>query len=256
MNYHLHSMTVDAHEGGTRPITCAVVFDGDDTLWLTEALYDTARADAARIVAEAGLDAAAWERLQRRIDVDNVARFGFARQRFPTSCVQAYRDLCQLEQQDPVPAVERRVFAAADMVFVRAPSPHASARRILSELRSRGVKIGLLTKGDPEIQRLRIQQSGLGEMFDAVSIVADKTPESVLAIVELLGAEPGAAWMVGNSERSDILPALAAGLRAIHVDAHVWEHERHPITSADGRILRATSLDEAAQLLTVRGRQA
>jgi len=67
-----------------------VVFDGDDTLWFVEPLYDDARARAAVIVAEAGLDAARWKSLQRRIDLLAVRRYGVTAQRFPQSCVKAY----------------------------------------------------------------------------------------------------------------------------------------------------------------------
>src|ERR1700722_1035885 len=72
-----------------------VVFDGDDTLWSTEQLYDEARSRARRIVSDAGIDGAAWEERERQIDVRNVAKFGFSTTRFPTSCVQAYEELCR-----------------------------------------------------------------------------------------------------------------------------------------------------------------
>ena len=70
-----------------------VVFDGDDTLWFVEPLYDDARAEAAAIVAAAGLDAGNWESLQRRIDVRYVPYLGVSSKRFPKSCVEAYRRL-------------------------------------------------------------------------------------------------------------------------------------------------------------------
>ena len=72
-----------------------VIFDGDDTLWSTEPLYDDARAAAAEIVERAGLDAGEWERLERDIDVQNVQRFGLSSERFPTSCVEAYQTLAR-----------------------------------------------------------------------------------------------------------------------------------------------------------------
>ncbi|PYR76138.1 MAG: hypothetical protein DMF87_18855, partial [Acidobacteria bacterium] len=62
-----------------------VVFDGDDTLWTTEPLYDEARQRARREVAAAGVDGAEWERLERATDVKNVTVMGFSVERFPTS---------------------------------------------------------------------------------------------------------------------------------------------------------------------------
>ena len=67
----------------SRPIL-GIVFDGDDTLWNTERLYDAARAKARHVVEKAGLDGARWEELERRIDVENVAHLGFSTERFPT----------------------------------------------------------------------------------------------------------------------------------------------------------------------------
>ena len=66
------------------PILQAVVFDGDDTLWRTEHLYDDAQIRARQIIVDAGIDGAEWEKLERKIDVQNVASLGFAINRFPT----------------------------------------------------------------------------------------------------------------------------------------------------------------------------
>src|SRR3712207_5887306 len=74
--------------------SAVVVFDGDDTLWRTEPLYDRARQDARFVVENEGLDGARWEELQRRLDVANVARFGLSAKRFPTSCREAYLAVC------------------------------------------------------------------------------------------------------------------------------------------------------------------
>src|ERR1035438_8256583 len=68
----------------------AIVFDGDDTLWETEPLYDKARSTAASIAASAGYSAFDFEDLQKVIDADNVRLMGLASHRFPTSSVQAY----------------------------------------------------------------------------------------------------------------------------------------------------------------------
>lgn len=241
-------MTSDDEANG-KLVARGVVFDGDDTLWKTEELYDEARADAARIVAAQGLDAIAWENLERRIDVENVATMGFSRMRFPTSCVQAYLATCREAGCESDPAVEEQIRKAASTVFDRKPTLHPSARQMLSRLRAKGIRRALLTKGDREIQERRIQQSGLVDLFDFISIVEDKTPDSVRKVVDALGTEPNSTWMVGNSERSDILPALLAGLRAIHVDAHVWEHERSTSSLDDDRIRRATSLADVANWL-------
>ena len=202
-----------------------VIFDGDDTLWATEMLYDRARSDAAEIVAAAGLPANLWEEIERKLDVANVTRFGLSRRRFPTSCVEAYHRVAASSDMTVSDTLERRIRAAAESVFRAAAPTVPGARRVLTAIR-RHYRTVLLTQGEPEVQRHRIATSGLVDLFDAVEIVDTKQPSVFAATLTAMAAEPSASWMVGNSVRSDINPAIASGMNAIWVDAHVWEHER------------------------------
>lgn len=219
----------------------AIVFDGDDTLWSTEPLYDQARQRAREIVEDAGLDGAAWEDLERRLDVENVARLGLGPERFPASCVEAYEELCRRAGDDPDPRVGRKIADAASAVFNEPAPLTALARETLSELRRRGLRLALLTKGDAIVQRRRINDSGLVDLFDVVRVVDEKTPEAFADVVAHLGVSTGSALSVGNSVRSDVVPALAAGLGAVWVDAHVWEYERAAPLD-DERVVTADSL--------------
>jgi putative hydrolase of the HAD superfamily len=154
----------------------AVIFDGDDTLWRTEPLYDSARARAREIVEAAGLDGALWEERERHRDVENVARLGHSIIRFPRSCVEAYEELCEETGSQVEPQVARAVSAAAETVF-STPAPLLPlARETLEALRSRGLRLILLTKGETGLQLRRVEQSGLGPMFDVIEIVDVKTP--------------------------------------------------------------------------------
>src|SRR5262245_30600858 len=96
-------------------MTSLVVFDGDDTLWSTEALYDRARDQARHAAESAGLDGDAWEDAERRIDVENVAHLGLSQARFPTSCVQALEAVAGDRLIDD--ALRDAVWAAAAAVF-------------------------------------------------------------------------------------------------------------------------------------------
>jgi putative hydrolase of the HAD superfamily len=225
----------------------AIVFDGDDTLWQTEQLYDAARQLARRIVEQAGLDGTLWEPIERKRDVENVASFGHSAARFPASCVQAYEEAATEAGLRPDPQVSAAVAAAARTAFeLRAPLM-PDARETLSELRERGLKLILLTKGDRGIQQRRIEQSGLGPLFDWIEIVDAKTPEAIIAVLATVGVSPDEALSVGNSIRSDVLPSLAAGVQPVWIDAHVWEYE-HADVSAWRDIIRA---DDLATLLNV-----
>lgn len=207
-----------------------MIFDGDDTLWITEPLYDTARTAAGRAVAAAGFDAVAWEQLQRTIDVENVAIYGLTSTRFPTSCVQAAERLAAERHVELTDDARKAVWTAAASVFER-PAPLAPHARDTLEALQGTWSLALLTKGDPEVQQARISMSGLEQFFETVEIVDEKTASVFAEVVAMFEVAVGDVWSVGNSLRSDILPALEAGLHAVLVDAHVWEYERFERTS-------------------------
>jgi putative hydrolase of the HAD superfamily len=228
----------------------AVIFDGDDTLWETEPLYDHARRTARAIVVDAGQDGAAWEALERRLDVENVDTMGYSPGRFPASCVQAYEWICGAQGATADPDVVRRIRQAAATVFDADAPVMPDAEATLAALRDRGVRLALLTKGDPHVQARRVERSGLRPFFDVVEIVADKSPQAIGRVIAALGAHPAASWMVGNSVRSDVMPALAAGARAIWIDSHVWEHERSHDHLLDGRAATAVRLSDILDMIT------
>jgi putative hydrolase of the HAD superfamily len=229
----------------------AIVFDGDDTLWSTEPLYDKARDEARSEVARSGLDGEKWEQLERRFDVANVRHFGFGIERFPTSCVQAYEAVAKASDVPVDPEVRERVRSAARTVFSQDPALIPGARETLRHLRARGVKLALLTKGAHELQERRVERSGLAELFDFVRIVAEKQAAEFNDIVTKLEVEPHNAWSVGNSIRSDIIPAIEAGLRAVWIDAHVWEHERFDGSFAHNRLVVVDDISRVAQAIDV-----
>ena len=96
----------------------------------------------------------------------------------------------------------------------------------------------LFTKGHPDEQTLKIGRSGLGEYFRHTAIVKEKDAAAYRRLVAERGMDPARTWMIGNSPKSDINPALAAGLHAVFVPhAHTWVLEKQEIAEADGRLL-------------------
>jgi putative hydrolase of the HAD superfamily len=97
----------------------------------------------------------------------------------------------------------------------------------------------LFTKGHPEEQKLKIGRSGLGSYFAHTAIVREKDAAAYRDLAERRGMDPERTWMIGNSPKSDINPALAAGLNAVFVPhAHTWVLERQEIVkSGKGRLI-------------------
>jgi putative hydrolase of the HAD superfamily len=97
----------------------------------------------------------------------------------------------------------------------------------------------LLTKGHPEEQKLKLDRSGLGIYFGHTAIVREKDESTYIALIASRGMRPEAAWMIGNSPRSDINPALGAGINAVYIPhPRTWVLEREEIRpSTGGRLL-------------------
>lgn len=230
------------------PMRQLVIFDGDDTLWQSEQLYDTARDMARAVVENADHDAEEWERIERELDVRNVDLLGLSSERFPTSCVQAYEKLTALRGAEPDPNVSNEIRVAASTVFKLPAPPVEGASEALAEL-SRDCSLALLTQGDSPIQRLRVSQSGLEDFFDVIAGVDRKTPDSFMRLLTSFDASPDIAWSVGNSVPSDINPALSIGMRAIWIPAHVWEYEKREDQVAGPNLFVADSIHEVPPLI-------
>jgi putative hydrolase of the HAD superfamily len=115
--------------------------------------------------------------------------------------------------------------------------PHAEATlRALSTTH----RMVLITKGDLLDQERKVAQSGLGDLFSAVEIVSHKTPQVYRAAFARQGAAPEQAMMVGNSLKSDVMPALEAGAWGVHVPHELtWalEHAESPKEAARFRCI-------------------
>ncbi|MGZ3676849.1 MAG: HAD hydrolase-like protein, partial [Ktedonobacterales bacterium] len=96
----------------------------------------------------------------------------------------------------------------------------------------------LVTKGDVDEQQMKIDASGLAGYFRRAVIVAEKDVATYQSLVEELTVTPADGWMIGNSPRSDINPALAVGLNAVFVPhPHTWRLEHEELQPIDGRQL-------------------
>lgn len=199
-----------------------VIFDGDDTLWATEILYEKARQAAEAELAEHGVDTAKWRELQAAIDLELFETMGFSPLRFVLSFDKATRkltgderfanDICRHAQQ-PVRTRASLRPGAADLVL---------------GLREVGAGIGLITRGDDDVQKKRIAKCGLS--FDEVMIVQkDKVSMNFWLMSDWMDGPNDCRISIGDSYRSDIKPALAAGFeRCYWVAADNWEREHAP----------------------------
>jgi putative hydrolase of the HAD superfamily len=225
-----------------------IIFDGDDTLWRVEHLYDAARQRAAKIVCEVGIDPVHWVDVQKSIDVANVEVWGLSRYRFPLSSVMAYERVADEYGLEVDESIRARIERAAKSVFAATAPPMSAVRDTLSAL-SGTHRLALLTQGDPVVQEKRISESGLASFFEMIRVVSRKDGRSFEDLLDDGGVAACDAWSIGNSLPSDINPALRLGMRAIWIDAPVWEHEQRESSVAVGTAYTCSTLADVPVLV-------
>jgi putative hydrolase of the HAD superfamily len=117
----------------------------------------------------------------------------------------------------------------------------------LEYLTHRGHHLVVMTKGNITEQSSKVERSGLKHYFTAVEIVAEKTVSAYCGIIDKYSFAPETTWMVGNSPRSDINPALAAGINAVfvpHDNTWILEHESVNPTPAGIKLLQVEKFSD------------
>jgi putative hydrolase of the HAD superfamily len=221
-----------------------VIFDGDDTLWSVEPLYDAALLEARRLIDTSGLPGEEWQLLQRAYDLRNVEKLGMSTERFPLSSRQALVELGRRHGQIVPASLIGEVDAISRSVFQQRAQLAPMASEVLTALEP-AFRLVLLTKGDPRVQQRRVDDSGLSTHFERIEIVPEKNETVFKELVSGFQLGPENAWSVGNSLASDVNLALRAGLNAVWIDAYVWEHERREVEAVHPRVV---VLDRLAQL--------
>ena len=187
-------------------------FDADDTLWQNEAFFRLTQDHFAALLADHADPQQLHDRLlaaERR----NLGHYGFGVKGFTLSMIET-----AIEVTDGrVPARVIGDLIAAGRLMLEHPIdllPHA--RATVTKLASR-YRVVLITKGDLLDQERKLAQSGLGDLFDGVEIVSHKTAAAYAAIFARHGTGADQAMMVGNSLKSDVIPALEAGSWGVHI---------------------------------------
>ncbi|MEP4197133.1 MAG: HAD family hydrolase [Aliishimia sp.] len=199
-----------------------IAFDADDTLWHNERFFQLTQTHFAHLLA----DYTDRETLMARLleaERRNLGRYGFGIKGFVLSMIETAIDVT--EQRVPASVIAQLLQAGQDMlVHPIELLPHA--KETVKALAGR-YKLLMITKGDLLDQERKLAQSGLGELFDHVEIVSAKTPDVYTSIFNTHADGPSKAMMVGNSMRSDVVPAVDIGAWGVFVPHGIeWEIEK------------------------------
>ena len=201
------------------PIT-TVGLDADDTLWHNETVFRLTQARFLDLLTEH--ENAVIEARLAEIERRNLQLYGYGVKGFTLSMIETAMEMCDGE---PPAGVIREILAAGREMLTHPVETLPGVDEALTRLSGR-YRLVLITKGDLLDQERKLAASGLGDLFAAVEIVSEKDRATYERVFTRHGTGPAEAVMVGNSMKSDVLPALEAGAFAVHIPYVVtWAHE-------------------------------
>lgn len=199
----------------------ALAFDADDTLWHNESLFRDTQSEFRRLLRRYHDD----EWIERRLyatEVRNLAHFGYGVKSFMLSMVETAVELTEGRMS----GAEIQRILELGKAMLEAPIALLEGAAETVEALARARDLMLITKGDLFDQESKLERSGLREHFRHVEVVTRKEPSTYQRILQRHRIDPAGFVMVGDSLRSDVLPVLAIGGRAVHIPCPTpWQHE-------------------------------
>ncbi len=223
----------------------AIGFDADDTLWQNEQFYRLTEGRFLELLAEHGEGPDISARLLEA-EKRNLGLYGFGIKGFTLSMIETAVEITA----GKVPGKVVADILAIGREMLRHPVETLPQVRETLQALAGEFRIILITKGDLFDQERKLAESGLGELFDAVEIVSRKDANTYHRIFRRHGDGPSRSMMVGNSLRSDIVPAIAAGSWGVFIPHDLtWsvEHAQAPVGAP--RFRRLNHLGELPPLV-------
>lgn len=199
-----------------------IAFDGDDTLWHHESLFTATHTQFRDLLARhVDVDATGLDERLIETERQNLVLYGYGIKGYVLSMIET-----ALQVTDGrLPGTDVQAILDLGRAMLEHPLELINGVRETLEAMG-GVEKWLITKGDLFDQEGKIARSGLAPLFAQIEIVSEKSPEVYTEVLTRHGVLAAQFTMVGNSIRSDILPVLQIGGRAVHVPYHTtWAHE-------------------------------
>lgn len=218
-----------------------LVFDADDTLWENNIYFERAFDQFCTFLDHSRLTSPQVRDVLNEIELVNAKIHGYGSKNFGRNMQQAYRHLAEREiRADDLD----HVMSLAERILEQPLEVIDGVEETLAQLAHRH-ELTLFTKGHPDEQRMKVDRSGLGHYFTHTAIVKEKDAPAYLRLIEERGFHPPQTWMIGNSPKSDINPALEAGLNAVLVPhPHTWVLEHQDLREGGDRLRIVEKFDQ------------
>ena len=213
-----------------------LLIDADDTLWENNIYFERAIANFISFLNHHEFSPEQVREVLNDVERECIISHGYGLHSFAHALVQTFE---RLAVEPLTPALHETISGFAHTIAEHPVEILAGVPETLQYLGGRHHLI-LLTKGAMAEQSGKVERSGLKEYFSAVEIVAEKDVPTYESIISKYGLVPDISWMIGNSPKSDINPALYAGLNAVfvpHGDTWVLEHEELASAQPPSRLI-------------------
>ena len=229
-----------------RTVPQTFLIDADDTLWENNIYFERAIAAFISYLDHRVHTPEEVREHLNRTERATVAAHGYGLKSFRRSLVQCFEELTL---QPVTPERHERIVFFVNSIAEQEMELLPRVAETLADLSQRH-RLILVTKGDPQEQREKLDRSGLAHHFSEVEVLEEKHEDAYRSLKARHGFEAERTWMVGNSPRSDINPALAAGLNAIFVPhdfTWVLEHETVNQPAEGRQLLELAALADILQ---------
>ncbi len=211
------------------PSITTIGFDADDTLWQNEQFFRTSQKHFASLLSPYA-DMTDLSGRLLAVEKRNLDLYGFGIKGFTLSLIETAVEVTEGQ----VPSSVLAEILAAGREMLRHPVETLPHVQDTLEQLTEQYRLVLITKGDLFDQERKLAQSGLGDFFDAVEIVSNKDNATYERIFRRHGDGPDRSMMIGNSLKSDVVPAIEAGSWGVFVPHEltwVLEHVEAPVSS-------------------------
>lgn len=220
-----------------------LLIDADDTLWENNIYFERAFDAFVDFLDHSTLSPREIRDVLDEIERVNSKVHGYGSKNFGRNLVQCYQHLVEQHISE---SKALTVTSFAERILEQPLEIIDGVPETLAYLSGRH-SLTLFTKGNSEEQKLKIDRSGLAHYFAHTAIVKEKDPAAYQLFCASHGLDPAATWMIGNSPKSDVNPALAAGLNAVFIPhARTWVLEKEEIRTSGrpGEFLQLESFRE------------
>jgi len=214
----------------------SLLVDADDTLWENNVYFERAIADFISFLNHREYSPQQVRKVLDDVEREGILKYGYGLHSFTIALVDTFE---RLSLEPITQELHEKILGFARAIAEQPLEILPGVAETLSYLSEKHHLI-LMTKGAITEQTGKVERSGLQQYFSAVEIVAEKDQPTYCGLLSKYALTPDSTWMVGNSPRSDINPALAAGLNAVfvpHDNTWILEHEELAEACPPARLL-------------------